>query len=181
MTEWDPTATTILEPNPGQIGGKAAKSLDGDADLKPLSVPGGIVFSLTINSNPKKPDHPELRDVRLREAMSMAIDREQLIDVELDGFGRAPRSFLSPLQEDEGWVPESIQVDPHDPDRANQIFDELGIAQGQGRHPDQRCGRPAALLVASVRDLPRGRATTRASRHSSPLGLTTRACRTCLV
>ncbi|MCW6009324.1 peptide ABC transporter substrate-binding protein [Micromonospora sp. CPCC 205371] len=109
-------------------GATIAKSVEGTPGLSVKRTPGRAVALLNINSNPDKPDHPELKNVRVREAMSLAIDRAELIEVALNGFGQPGRSLLVPAQA--GWIPEAIAADPFDPARANAILDELGYRRG---------------------------------------------------
>jgi peptide/nickel transport system substrate-binding protein len=72
-------------------------------------------------------------DVRVRKALSMAIDRDLLIDVALYRYSRpadatglsdAFASWPSPeIPADRNWV-------RHDPDRAGMLLDEAGFARG---------------------------------------------------
>ncbi len=109
-------------------GSSVAESVGGASGVSVETAPSQEVGMVNINSNPDKPDHPELQDPAVREAMSLAIERDEVIEVELDGFGEPGRSVLAPFQE--RWIPEDIQADPYDPDEANRILDDLGYERG---------------------------------------------------
>ncbi|MDP4501317.1 ABC transporter substrate-binding protein [Nonomuraea turcica] len=113
----------------GYGGGSAvAASVKGAAGVEVVSSPSQEVALLNINSNPKKRDAPELREVKVREAMSLAIDRKELIEVALNGYGEPGRSVLAPFLAT--WIPQDLQPDPHDTAKANAILDELGYKRG---------------------------------------------------
>ena len=109
-------------------GSKVAASVEGDDGLEVREEESASVDLLNINSSGNNPDHPELQDPVVREALSLAIDRNELIEVELDGFGEPGRSLLPPIQN--AWIPEDLQADPFDPDAANQMLDDLGYTVG---------------------------------------------------
>ncbi len=71
-------------------------------------------------------------DVRFREAVSHAIDREEIIDVQYLGLGDVPT-----------WVPSD-----YDPDLSEQLLDDMGMTQmdanGMRMAPD---GSPFTLLI----------------------------------
>jgi len=73
--------------------------------------------ALYIQTCNADPDYIEVAgDVRFREALSHAIDREEIIDVIYLGLGEVPT-----------WVPAEF-----DPDLANQMLDEMGMDQRDG-------------------------------------------------
>jgi peptide/nickel transport system substrate-binding protein len=70
-----------------------------------------------------------LHDPRLRRALTMAIDREALVEELLHGYGRVSRgpvpSFVRGADPDlEPW--------PYDPDEARRVLAELGYATAEG-------------------------------------------------
>ncbi|UCM89833.1 ABC transporter substrate-binding protein [Streptomyces marincola] len=69
--------------------------------------------------------NPPFDDVRVRQALLYAIDTDQLIEVGLRGFGRAPTSFL-----DEGNPAHApaATVYTYDPERARALLDAAGVS-----------------------------------------------------
>ncbi|HEX7003695.1 MAG TPA: ABC transporter substrate-binding protein [Trueperaceae bacterium] len=111
-----------------------------------LRTPPGAVGSF-IAFNITHPD-PALReiysDVRFRQAMSLAIDREEINQTLYFGLGTPMQALPpeSPFTTDED---ESYMID-YDPERANALLDEMGLergANGMRMRPD---GRPLQIL-----------------------------------
>jgi ABC-type oligopeptide transport system substrate-binding subunit len=71
------------------------------------------------------PDYDErFSDVRLRQAFSLAIDRQAIIDAALGGTPRPASGWVSPLFE--GQRDEVCEYCHYDPDEAKRLFDEAG-------------------------------------------------------
>ncbi len=93
----------------------------------------GNVDEIAINGGAglKKP-HPALEDLRVRQAIGHAIDKQTIIDQVYSGIG-TPALTFSPSP-DTSWLAD-IPVDQQytfDLDRANQILDEAGYADADG-------------------------------------------------
>jgi peptide/nickel transport system substrate-binding protein len=115
------------------------------------SYPWGSAPRFIFNLEHKDPVLREIfRDRRWREAMSVAINREEMNDVIF--YGRAvprqmtpvpPCSFLEP------WMEQYMAE--YDPDKANQLLDEMGLkwdAQREYRlRPD---GQPIAITLEYI-------------------------------
>jgi len=78
-----------------------------------------------LEMNPEGPDSP-FNDVRVRQAISLAIDRKAINDAELGGLSPIEGNWIS-----EEW-PGAIKrpVPPTDVAKANQLMQEAGYAQG---------------------------------------------------
>jgi len=78
-----------------------------------------------LNGDPL-PENP-LRDARVREAIDLAIDRETMVEVVLEGLG-TPANQMMP----DGFFGSSskIPVPAHDPDRAKALLAEAGYPDG---------------------------------------------------
>lgn len=92
--------------------------------------PGVFFYDFIINSNPKKPKNRELLDPKVKEAFEYAIDRQQIIQVVLGGYGTPGASIVPPATGD--WSDPSVKPLPFDIDQANQILDSLGFKRGAG-------------------------------------------------
>ncbi|MDQ6524487.1 peptide ABC transporter substrate-binding protein [Nocardioides sp. LHD-245] len=71
--------------------------------------------------------HPAAQDERVRQALSLAIDREKLASVQV---GTTPSSSLVPRRV-EGWT-ESMATSVYDPERAADLLAEAGYPGGEG-------------------------------------------------
>jgi peptide/nickel transport system substrate-binding protein len=74
-------------------------------------------------------DHPVLSDQRVRLALSMAVDREQLLGQALDGWGELIAGSLPSTH----WAADSALRPPaYDPDGARQLLAEVGWTDSDG-------------------------------------------------
>lgn len=65
-------------------------------------------------------------DVRFRQALNYAVDKEKLVSVLLKGYGRVSDSLLAPAN----WGYAPVFSYPYDPDKARQLLKEAGIPEG---------------------------------------------------
>jgi peptide/nickel transport system substrate-binding protein len=98
------------------------------AGFKVNQSPGVFFYDFIINSNPKKTANRELLNLQVRLAFEYAIDRKQIIDVALDGFGTPADSIVPPATGI--WHDPNLKPIPFDLDKANQILDGLGYTKG---------------------------------------------------
>jgi peptide/nickel transport system substrate-binding protein len=74
-------------------------------------------------------DHPVLSDSRVRLALSMAVDRQQLLDQALDGKGELIAGTLPSSH----WAADpALRPPPYDPDGARQLLAEAGWSDSDG-------------------------------------------------
>jgi peptide/nickel transport system substrate-binding protein len=121
-----------------------ASSLKSDPKLQ---VEGLSTMPLTfaVNDYPKYEKHPELRDVNVREAFDLAIDRQQIVNDVYQGFATPGGSFVYP-EYSPVYMSAPLSVPTRDVAKANAILDELGYAKGSDgiRMAD---GRPMEYTV----------------------------------
>jgi len=98
------------------------------AGFKLNTTPGMFFYDFIINSNPKKPKNTELLNPQVKEAFEYAIDRQQIINVVLGGYGTPGSTIIPPA--DGKWHDPNIHPLPFDIAKANSILDSLGYTKG---------------------------------------------------
>jgi peptide/nickel transport system substrate-binding protein len=99
-------------------------ALSHEPSLEVQRAPGTIVAYLGFNLR-----DPILKDVRIRQAIACAIDRQQMIDYLWRGQAEAARSVL-PSQ---SWAYNGdVPICNHDPDRARALLDTAGYVPQNG-------------------------------------------------
>ncbi len=89
--------------------------------------------------------HPALKDVRVRQAIAMAIDRETLINDLTLGL-TVP---VSTYWDNSPWTDPSIEPWPFDPERAKQLLDEAGWTDSNGDGTRDKDGVELVLDLGS--------------------------------
>ncbi|MGL4279832.1 MAG: ABC transporter substrate-binding protein [Albidovulum sp.] len=115
----------------------------------------GSAVTLLPNLNCTDPVWQGLfRDVRMRRAMSVAIKREEINKALFFGLGRESADTVLP--ESPLFKPEYASAwTQYDPDLANQLLDELGLAaRGSGNIRRLQDGRQAGIVVESAGENP---------------------------
>jgi len=108
----------------------AVKFLRREPDLAVVVAPGSSYQYLGYNL-----EDPLLSDVRVRRAISHAVDRGELIAYALQGLARPATGVLPP----EHWAYNRDVPDyAHDPDRARALLDEAGHPDPDGDGPGVR-------------------------------------------
>jgi peptide/nickel transport system substrate-binding protein len=91
-------------------------------------------------------DHPVLGDVRVRQALSQAVDRQRLVDRILGGQGQLLDTGLLPVH----WAyPQELAGYSFDPSRAGQLLAEAGWVDNDGDGIRDREGEPLRLRLAT--------------------------------
>jgi peptide/nickel transport system substrate-binding protein len=110
------------------VPGTAIKTLKGSFNVR--SVPGVDQTDFIINSNPKKTAHRELLNLKVKEAMAHAIDREQIDRVVFLGYATPASSIIPPATG--AWHNPAVKPDSFNLKLANQILDQAGFKKGAG-------------------------------------------------
>jgi peptide/nickel transport system substrate-binding protein len=105
-----------------------AVALADDPALTTVSVDGLLVDTWSVNSNPAKPEHQELADPLVREALDLAINRAEIVNVVYGGLATEGGSILPAANGI--WFAQDLLPLPYDPDGANAILDDLGYLRG---------------------------------------------------
>jgi len=99
---------------------------------------------IRINQTFDDPDWQEVaRDVRFRQAVSLAVDRQEMIDTVYYGYAEFPLELVGE------------EFSQYDPDRANQLLDDMGLeknADGIRTYPTS--GEPIDILFETGAQAP---------------------------
>ncbi len=106
---------------------QALQIQDSWRDGTVLFNPGGWLVAMPqfLNPNP-----PLLLDVRLRRALQHAINRQVIVDDLLFGKTQIADAPLAPNERDFRDIESAVPRYPYDPQRAAQLFSELGYTRG---------------------------------------------------
>jgi peptide/nickel transport system substrate-binding protein len=128
-----------IAPMPTSLSPDAVKRLEGDPNLQVKVFNGSNLNLLTINTA-----SPPLDNVKVRQALAHAIDRESLIKSLLLGFGKIAHSIIP----EESWAYTSGQTYSYDPARAKQLLDEAGFRDPDGDGPRMRFEKPVVFKLS---------------------------------
>ncbi len=87
-----------------------------------------VTASLAVNNFPMNNTRPQFDDVRVRQALMFALDRDQMIETAFVGAAVKATANLAPTL-DEWYEPDVAQYD-YDPDRAIELLEEAGWVEG---------------------------------------------------
>ena len=105
------------------LGADMVNTLQRDSHLKIQREPGTGLVYLAFNLR-----DPILKDVRVREAIAYAIDRQPILNYLFGGYGRMADSVLPP----EHWAYNGdVQHYPYSPEKANELLDQAGYRRGK--------------------------------------------------
>ncbi|HSE16708.1 MAG TPA: ABC transporter substrate-binding protein [Pyrinomonadaceae bacterium] len=128
-----------IAPMPTSLSPDAVRRLQGDPNLQVKVFNGSNVNLLTINTA-----SAPLDNVKVRQAIAYAIDRESLIKNLLLGLARIAHSIIP----EESWSYSPGQTYPYDPARAKQLLDEAGFRDPDGDGPRMRFDKPIVYKLA---------------------------------
>ncbi len=122
-----------IAPMPTSLSPDSVKLLDQDPKLQVNAFQGSNVVLLTINTS-----SAPLDNVKVRQAIAYAIDRENLINKLLLGFGKIAHSIIP----EESWAYTAGQKYSYDPAMAKKLLDEAGFKDPDGDGPKMRFEKP---------------------------------------
>jgi len=128
-----------VAPLPTSLSPDAIKLLGNDPNLQVLQFTGSNLNLLTFNVS-----QPPLNDVRVRQALAYAIDREGLIRDLLLGQGKIAHSILP----EESWAYTPGKTYSFDPAMAKKLLDEAGLRDPDGDGPQMRFAKPIVFKVS---------------------------------
>jgi peptide/nickel transport system substrate-binding protein len=128
-----------IAPMPTSLSPDAVKRLEGDPNLQVKTFPGSNVYLLTINTSA-----PPLDNVKVRQAVAYAIDRQSLITNLLLGLGKIAHSIIP----EESWAYSPGQTYSYDPAMAKRLLDEAGFRDPDGDGPRMRFDKPVVYKLS---------------------------------
>ena len=128
-----------IAPLPTSLLPDAVKLLGQDPKLQVLQFTGSNLNLLTLNCS-----QPPLNDVRVRQAIAYAVDREGLIRDLILGQAKIAHSILP----EESWAYSSGQRYTFDPAMAKKLLDEAGLKDPDGDGPQMRFAKPVVFKVS---------------------------------
>jgi len=125
---------------------------EGNPDVTLWTTPSSNVEYLGLNlaqrgdpADPTQP-HPILGDIRVRQAISMAIDRSVLVDDLMYGMSTVATSAIGL-----GWAADpSIAVPPYNPEDASALLAEAGWTDADGDGIREKDGQRLSLEITTT-------------------------------
>jgi peptide/nickel transport system substrate-binding protein len=110
-----------------QVPFNAVDVLKKDSSIVVQQIPGAETTNITWNSNPYKDKNRELLDPQVKQALSMCVDRDKLIEVVFNGYADTVESLPGHIS-----LYENKDLGPlqHDCAAANSTLDSLGYKKG---------------------------------------------------
>lgn len=115
-----------------------------DYQVRTDLMPGAVCVYVNPHSHDEEL-RPILADRRFRIALSLAIDREELIDLIYSGMAEPSRAVAS--EYDPYYLPEFEKYLEYDPQRAGKLLDEVGLPAGRDGMRRLPNGRPFRQIV----------------------------------
>ena len=103
----------------------------GDFRVLQWTQPSWTSAGIQLNQTTKDPKLRELfRDIRFREALSIGVDRNEITEIVTNGIADPVQASVPEgvFGYQEGWAQKWAE---YDPERANQLLDEIGLKRGK--------------------------------------------------
>jgi peptide/nickel transport system substrate-binding protein len=128
-----------IAPLPTSLSPDAIKSLSQDPNLNVQQFNGSNLNLLTFNTA-----EAPLDNVKVRQAIAYAVDRESMIRDLLQGQGKIAHSILP----EESWAYTPGQTYRFDPAAAKKLLDEAGFRDPDGDGPQMRFPKPLVFRIS---------------------------------
>jgi peptide/nickel transport system substrate-binding protein len=86
--------------------------------------------AMTRSGKPLGTGNPILKDIKVRQAIALGINRPELVDKVLGGNGIVGAGYLPPGYPQFFWKPSPSEALDYDPSRAKQVLDDAGYKMG---------------------------------------------------
>jgi peptide/nickel transport system substrate-binding protein len=128
-----------IAPLPTSLSPDAIKSLSQDPNLRVEQFPGSNLGHITFNTKEAPVDN-----VKVRQAIAYAIDRESMLRDLLLGQGKIAHSILP----EESWAYTEGHKYTYDPAMAKKLLDEAGFRDPDGDGPQMRFAKPIVFKIS---------------------------------
>jgi len=115
-----------------------------DPDIQVMTAPGTQPKWMEMNIN-----QPPFDDVRVRQALNYAVDKQYIIDEIYDGRALVLPGPLSPLN---NYVNTDLEPYPYDTERALNLLSEAGWEDSNGNGVLDKNGQPFTFVIETVAD-----------------------------
>lgn len=129
-----------LTPLPSNLTPDTVANLAKDPQLQVQKFAGANIVYLGFNVQ-----QPPVNNLKLRQAIAYAINREQIINDLLQGQATLANSILP----ERSWAYSSGEKYSYDPARAKQLLDEAGLKDPDGEGPQMRLAQPLEYKVSA--------------------------------
>src|SRR2546423_3014634 len=129
-----------IAPLPTSLSPDAIKALGANPNLTVHQFTGSNINLLTFNTK-----EAPLDNVKVRQAIAYAIDRESLIRDLLQGQGKIAHSILP----ESSWAYSPGQTYHFDPAMAKKLLDEAGLRDPDGDGPRMRIDKPIVFRFSA--------------------------------
>lgn len=109
------------------------------------------MIGFNCSTAPGSKGNPLLRNQVIRQALSCAVSRQQLVELALGGFGQPGTDLLPPAFGDFHFTPSADQLLDNNPAKAKQLLDAAGFTERNGvrQSPD---GVPLDFRILAIAD-----------------------------
>ncbi|WP_346105375.1 ABC transporter substrate-binding protein [Nonomuraea maheshkhaliensis] len=122
----------------GRMTPQEFEAIQNDANIEAWNTQGRRAAYLQVNHGATTTDdkpvgdgHPALKDVKVRQALHYAIDKQKLVDEVQNGLAKpADGSIVPPLFKEFFWEAGGEEKVGYDPAKANKILDDAGYKKG---------------------------------------------------
>ncbi|HEY3104361.1 MAG TPA: ABC transporter substrate-binding protein [Pyrinomonadaceae bacterium] len=128
-----------IAPLPTSLSPDAIKALGSNTNLAVHQFTGSNLNLLTFNTK-----EAPLDNVKVRQAIAYAIDRESMIRDLLLGQGKIAHSILP----ESSWAYTAGQTYQFDPTMAKKLLDEAGLRDPDGDGPQMRINKPIVFRIS---------------------------------
>lgn len=127
--------------------------LNGAQNITALSLPSFSFHHIGFNvsQGPTSKGNPLLKDKVIRQALSDALDRNQLVQLALAGHGKPGDSIIPAGMADWHWAPTGDQVMDASPDKAKALLDAAGYTDRNGDGVrESPAGKPLEFRLIAI-------------------------------